>query len=139
MTSIYLLNLTFRKNRSENIVEYGSWQRSTFKKIYHAKSGTLRVVWKSTLFIIFIVFICQKFSTIPLLIEKYNNAIVTSKPQDSFISWEIQGLEGARNERNSSPRFLSLSQVTLVRARATSRAHLCKAPDCGSTSDLRGC
>jgi len=34
------------------------------------------MMWKSTLFIIFIVFICQKFRTIPLLIEKYNNAIV---------------------------------------------------------------
>jgi len=32
--------------------------------------------WKSTLFKIFIVFTCQKFSRIPLTIEKYNNAIV---------------------------------------------------------------
>jgi len=33
-------------------------------------------VWKSTLFIIFIVFICQKFSRIPLFIEKNNNAVI---------------------------------------------------------------
>jgi len=31
----------------------------------------------------------------------------------------------------------SLSLGSPVRAHATSRAHLCKAPDCGSTSDLR--
>jgi len=32
MTSICLLSLTFRKNRSENVVEYGSRRRSTLKK-----------------------------------------------------------------------------------------------------------
>jgi len=36
----------------------------------------IKVVWKSTLFIIFIVFICQKFSRIPLFIEKYNNVVI---------------------------------------------------------------
>jgi len=54
-----------------------------------------------------------------------------------FILWEIQGFGEGKEKRSSNPRFLSLSQVTLVRARATSRAHLCKAPDCGSTSDLK--
>jgi len=28
-----MLSLTFRKNRSENVVEYGSKQRSTLKKL----------------------------------------------------------------------------------------------------------
>jgi len=53
-----------------------------------------------------------------------------------FISWEIQSFGGGKEER--SLRFLSLSQVTLIRARATSGVHMCKAPDCGSTSDLKG-
>jgi len=73
MTSICLLSLTVRKNKSENVVEYGSRLRSALKKP-NTKSGTSRV--ESMLFIIFIVFICKKFSRIPLLIEKYNNAIV---------------------------------------------------------------
>jgi len=42
----------------------------------HAKSETSRVVWKSMSFIIFIVFICQKFNRIPLLIGKYINVII---------------------------------------------------------------
>jgi len=65
--------------------------------------------------------------------------IVTSKPQDSLFLREIQSFEGGKEERSNSLRFLSLSlsQVTLVRARVTSRAHLCKAPNCGPTSDLR--
>jgi len=33
MISICLLSLTFRKNESENVVEYGSRRKSTLKKI----------------------------------------------------------------------------------------------------------
>jgi len=68
----------------------------------------------------------------------YNDiVIVTSKPQDSIFYGKFRVFEGSKKERSSSPHFLSVSQVTLVRARATNQAHLCKAPDCGSTSDLR--
>jgi len=34
-----------------------------------------------------------------------------------IISWEIQDFGGSKEERSSSPRFLSLSQITLVKAR----------------------
>jgi len=44
-----------------------------------------------------------------------------------FISWEIQGFGGGKEERSSSSLFLSLSQVRLVRPRATSRV-ICVKP-----------
>jgi len=47
-----------------------------YKKSNAPKMKLQGSVWKPTLFKIFIVFTCQKFSRIPLIIEKYNNAIV---------------------------------------------------------------
>jgi len=66
------------------------------------------------------------------------NSVVTSKRQNSLFYEKFKVLEGARKNVAAALVFsLSLSQVTLVRARATCRAHLCKASDCGSTSDLK--
>jgi len=76
MTSICLLNLIFRKNRSKNVIEYSSRQKSILKKpnapkmelyldsilegfYYQGWCGSPRYL------------ICQKFSRI-LFIEKYN-------------------------------------------------------------------
>jgi len=39
MTSIYLLNLTLRKNTSENVIEYGFRRRSTLEKPNAPKVG----------------------------------------------------------------------------------------------------
>jgi len=52
----------------------------------------------------------------------------TSKLQDSFISWEIQSLEGARNERNSSSRFLSLSRRSRLLGRVPRVERTCVRP-----------
>jgi len=57
------------------------------------------------------------------------NNIVMSKLQDSLFYGKFGVFEGARKNVAATPTF-SLSQVTLVRA-------LCKAPDYGSTFDLR--
>jgi len=40
--------------------------------------------------------------------------LLRPSPRIFFISWEIQGLKRARNDSNSSPRFLSLSQSRLL-------------------------
>jgi len=70
----------------------------------------------------------QRIQHVKIINYIENIVAVTSKSQDSFISWEIQDLEGARNERNSSPRFLFLSRRSRLLRRVPQVERTCVRP-----------
>jgi len=125
---VFFDEVTFELHGSVNEHNFRYWidENPHWMRNFHTQYPQKLNVW---------VVYTQKYNYRTIFLEWERQFGVTFKSQDSLFYGKFKVLD--KEERISSLRFLSLSQVMLLRAHATSRTHLCKAPDCKSTSDLR--